>query len=362
MDNVIIIAGGAGHRLWPMSHNERPKYLLRFGKNSSLFLDSLHRAFAINPQRVIVVTHHEHVNAVCDEISACDTRHRQRITVLGEPHIRNTAPAIALAVRYLRATHGGGSTMCLPADHIIHPLDAFIHDVHQCEHLIAADLIAVFGIKPTRPEQGYGYIERDKAITGGYMVNRFHEKPHRDQAIQYLQSARYYWNSGIFAFDADMFWNELQRHHADIPRQFEQAGDTIFNIATVDHIQVHQQNDALTALYQRISPISIDYAVAERSRAVGVVEAHFNWHDLGSWDEVATLIEEKTLPHRHAGRVEQRESARNVVISDQPVALCGINDTIVIVNDGKILICARGHSQTVKDIAVRMRAPSAHTD
>lgn len=353
-DNAIILAGGAGNRLWPASTNARPKYLLNIKGPRSLLQETLLRADAVVRSTIVVVTHHTHVDEVIEQIDGC-LEGSKRVVVLVEPHARNTAPAVALAVSYLRAYGEEGGTICMPADHLIHPVSLFAEDVTRALEIVRQDRLTLFGIKPQAADTGYGYIEAGEEVGGGYRVVRFHEKPDREAAERYLRSNRFFWNSGIYLFNNVFLWRELTTHAPSIVDSLA-ATDGLFAFEQHKHITVQKMNDALRSAYDRLPAISIDYAVAERSRRVCVVPAHFQWNDVGSWDEISRLIDQSLIDNPRNGLVLSHDSVNNTVISEIPVALSGVNDIMVIVENGVVMICKKGTSQNVKQLAMRYAA------
>ncbi len=421
VDNVLIMAGGSGTRLWPASIRRKPKQFMDPGLGKSLLRAAIDRALALEPAgRIIIVTHQDHVPGAVAECRAVPERHRQRIVILAEPIGRNTAPAIAFGLAYLSATGeappaaghaavtpsagdlGGGpanaeseTTLILPADHLVSPLAIFVQATERADFLAREDYLVTFGIRPTRPETGYGYIEAGRSHGPGRLVSAFKEKPDRETAEQYVAAERYYWNSGMFVFRASTFFTELAHHHPEIAEPFraldasadELAADTT-DSADGPAIPVVGRTPGLQDLYTQLPSISVDYAVMERSSRSAVVPADFSWSDIGSWDEIAKLQSTSSAqegdadghaaahpsgaasaeappedrapaslgPTEEESAVVEIEAKDNVVLSDMPVALCGVSGLIVVQKNGKLLICRRGDSQLVKGVVEELKA------
>lgn len=398
VDNVLIMAGGSGTRLWPASIRRKPKQFMDPGLGKSLLRATIDRALALEPAgRIIIVTHQDHVPGAVAECRAVPEQHRQRIVILAEPIGRNTAPAIAFGLAYLRATAGtdAETTLILPADHLVSPLAIFVQATERADFLAREDYLVTFGIRPTRPETGYGYIEAGRSHGPGRLVSAFKEKPDRETAEQYVAAERYYWNSGMFVFRARTFFTELAHHHPEIAEPFraldasadELAADTT-DSADGPAIPVVGRTPGLQDLYTQLPSISVDYAVMERSSRSAVVPADFSWSDIGSWDEIAKLQSPSSAqegdadghpsahpsgsasaeappedrapaslgPTEEESAVVQIEAKDNVVLSDMPVALCGVSGLIVVQKNGKLLICRRGDSQLVKGVVEELKA------
>jgi mannose-1-phosphate guanylyltransferase len=214
--------------------------------------------------------------------------------------------------------------------------------------LTAADTLArrgcivTFGVVPTKPETGYGYIEAGETVGAGLRVASFREKPDLETAREYLDAGNYFWNSGMFVFQLDIFRSELETHSGVVGRLVAESPELIGQDGS--GVRTAWQAESLASLYEGVPSISVDYAVMERSDRMAVVPASFSWNDVGSWDEIAEL-------GREQGVLAELESERNFVFSDLPVALCGVSDLRVIVKNGKVLICKRGNSQLVKTVA-----------
>ena len=363
-DATIIMAGGSGTRLWPASIPTRPKQLLRLGSGHSLIQQAILRAAAATPDGpIVIVTHRDHVEPIAEHVAELEQEDSSpaaepgvagppisgRLTYLAEPAGRNTAPAIALGARYLQQElPPDAGVLVLTADHVIRPIERFTADAALAIALAGEGYLVTFGITPTRPETGYGYIQAGDALAAGLVVESFREKPDLVTAEEYLRRGTFYWNSGMFAFTLGRFWDELHAHEPGMAEAFEHADAGLRAIGRPDGARATDP-DSLRAVYEGLPKISIDYALMERSSRVAVVPASFAWNDVGSWDEAAALspsADKATAPQ--SASLVQISSQGNYVDSELPVALCGVSDLHVIVRNGKVLVCRRGESQLVK--------------
>ncbi|MFQ3546957.1 MAG: mannose-1-phosphate guanylyltransferase [Termitinemataceae bacterium] len=393
--DCIIMAGGSGTRLWPASNSKLPKQFLSIPGGKTFFDAALERAFTAvgTSGRVTIVTGQAHVPHVIRACTTLSEDRRERVAVIPEPVGRNTAAAIACAARYIQLHSGPGRTaLVLTSDHIIGPLTQFADDALAAADLAQQGYLVVFGISPTRPETGFGYIEagKDLGITGAstFSVTAFREKPDLATAEQFLKEGNFYWNSGMFAFSIEFILHEFDQHAPEVLAAFQNLPKPNRNSAEdVQGLSILSQWEGLAAAYQQTPSISIDYAIAEHCQRVAMVRARFNWSDVGSWDDYSSLLASFGIPHptaestpnkptaegaqpqntqkEHAVVVQAPlqkapvytvDSANCFVDADIPVALCGVDDLIVVIRHGTdgrpatAMICKKGHSQQVKAI------------
>jgi mannose-1-phosphate guanylyltransferase/mannose-6-phosphate isomerase len=355
--HIVILAGGAGTRLWPASRRELPKQFLDLGSGTSLFVQTLRRAAALNFRGcLLVVTHAGQAGLIRGQVELYRRRHGAfpaPILVLAEPEARNTGPALAYAAAVLKKLGPGtDSFLVQTADHSIEPELSFAADVETASRLAEAGYLVTFGIKPDRPETGYGYIEAGEALTGelegGAAVASFREKPDRPTAEAYLAQGGYFWNSGMFVFRLDSFLAGLAAASPEVSGPF---ADLALDCALPrgGGIAVLEPTAALRRAYGRLPSISIDYALMEKHARRAMVPACFDWSDVGSWDEVARLF-----PGGGPGTF-RAAAAGSFVYSDLPVALAGVKDLIVVVKNGVVLVARRGATQEVKALVEQVR-------
>ena len=345
VDHVFILAGGSGTRLWPASTRNNPKQFLSLSGNKSLLALTIERARGLDiPGEIVIITLEDQLGGILEECSSL----QGGITVIPEPFARNTGPALALGAKYVASKHSRDDTiLVLAADHLISPQAQFASDVKKAAELAEQGMLVTFGIPPTFASTGYGYIEEGEPVGPGAKVASFREKPDRETAEEFLERGNYYWNSGMFLFSAGLFLDEVTKHEAEITDAFAGLGD--FSEERRGNAIVACRDEAVRKSYEKAPKISVDYAVMERSGQVGVIKAAFDWNDIGSWDEVAALGAEGT------GEVFRVDSEGTYVYSDTPVALCGVDDLIVIVKNGRVLVCRKGETQKVKEIVTMLK-------
>jgi mannose-1-phosphate guanylyltransferase/mannose-1-phosphate guanylyltransferase/mannose-6-phosphate isomerase len=364
------MAGGSGTRLWPASSSRKPKQFLPAAKDGteSFFSLSLERALRIVAEsdgRVIVITGKTHlpfVIAACSELNAAE---KERLVLIPEPEAKNTAPAIACAIAYAGKTGGFNRTMlALTSDHIIKPLDTFLKDTSIAAQFAAQNRLVVFGISPSGPETGYGYIETTEKLAGDvYAVAAFREKPNRETAEQFLASKRYFWNSGMFAFRCEFLAEEYRRLAAEVSSPFEglKAPDKKSYTKTRG-LCVLDAWAGLDHAYNQAKSIPFDYAIVERCAQTVMIRAAFDWIDVGSWDDYTRLLSGNSVAEVYTAGTDGC-----FVDSDIPVALAGVEDLIVVIRSGKdgsppsALITQKGKTQLVRDIVEKIKQ-SGRTD
>ena len=347
VENVIIMAGGAGKRLWPASLGKRPKQFLHVDGDTTLFRGALDRAFDLNIRGVVyVVTHEHHVEAAVEECRSLVDERRSRVVILAEPIARNTAPALALAGARMQLDERREETcLVMAADHLISPMADFAKSVETASEEARGGYIVPYGIVPRDPATGYGYIETGAEAGGGFEVKSFREKPDATTAAEYVSSGRYYWNAGLFTYRNDVFLAELAACSPGIDKAFSDPDESWFESRTDDGIVIYTPAENLRRLYAGCPGISVDYAVMEKTRKIRMVKADFEWNDVGSWDVIAEL------DNPPDAAVYSYQSERNYVYSDRPVALCGVDDLIVVVANDRVMVCRKGMSQLVKNAA-----------
>ena len=341
----VILAGGTGTRLWPLSREIYPKQLLSLTDQTSLLQNTIRRVAAIEgslPPIVVVGEEHRFITkSQIDELEL-----DQEYTILLEPVGRNTAPAIAGAVEYVNLVGDDpqASLLILPADHLISDVGAFNEAVTTAAEKAAAGAIVTFGIEPQKPETGYGYIEGG---TDGRVLS-FKEKPELEVAEQYLAAGNYFWNSGMFAFSIPTFKAEMETHAPEIVAVMSEA----VKAGTRDGSFYRFSTDQM----QRCPSESIDYALMEKTDKAVVVAASLGWSDIGSWQALYEVLD-----HDEYGNVCQGdvvlEGTRNSLIraEDLMVAAVGLEDTLVVETADAVLVAPLSKSQDVKKVVNRLK-------
>jgi mannose-1-phosphate guanylyltransferase/mannose-1-phosphate guanylyltransferase/mannose-6-phosphate isomerase len=340
----VILSGGSGTRLWPMSRPEKPKQLLSLTARETMLQLTAARAHGDAFAAPIVVANAAHADEVEAQLAGVGAAPQALIL---EPAGRNTAPAIALAA--LAAGGGAQPLLVMPSDHVIADRDAFHAAIHAALPLVEDGWLVTFGIAPDAPETGYGYIKVGEALAEGvHRVARFVEKPQRAVAEQMLESGDHAWNGGIFLFRADRFLEALGRFRPDILDATRAAMDA----ATRDGTRIHPDADAFAA-----SPSdSIDYAVMEKDERVAVVPVTMGWSDVGSWDALHAISAGDDGGNVVDGDVIAIDSRNCLIRSDGArIAMVGVDDLIVVASGNDILILPRGRSQDVKVLLEAMK-------
>ncbi|HET9312368.1 MAG TPA: mannose-1-phosphate guanylyltransferase/mannose-6-phosphate isomerase, partial [Nitrospira sp.] len=354
----VIMAGGSGTRFWPLSRQLFPKQLLKIIGDETLIQQTMRRVVTgAPPQRVMISTNPPQAESIRVQLSEWKDALKDNFVL--EPEARNTAPAIALVALELLRRDPEAVMLVVPADHIVKGQKDFDAAVDLAAELAVQGLLVTFGIKPIRPETGYGYIKPDiKRVLGkrgtlkGYRVGRFVEKPNAVKAAQYLKAGDYYWNSGMFVWRAATIVEEIRRHQPALAQGIEQIGRLI------------EQNAARAAIdeeYRRLPSISIDTGVMEKSDKAAMVPVAFNWSDVGSWGSLDEVAAKDKAGNIIGGRVVDIDSQRSVVYGDRRVvATIGLADMVVVDTPDATLVCPKSRAQDVKrivDILKQQGAP-----
>ncbi|MEO4048052.1 mannose-1-phosphate guanylyltransferase/mannose-6-phosphate isomerase [Pseudomonas sp. CAU 1711] len=352
----VILSGGAGTRLWPASREDHPKPFMRLPDGQSLLMKTYSRAAGLlgTGGEIVTVTNREHYFESRDhfaeaKLAGCRAR------FLLEPQGRNTAPALAAAALALAAEHGDEAVLVvMAADHLIHDLAGFKAATEHAVQLAEQGYLVTYGVRPTTPETGFGYIEAGAALDelGGCQVQRFVEKPDSATAQEYLDSGRFLWNSGMFCFTAASLIREFQAHAPDL---LEQARACVENSPLQTNASGLMQ-ELQAASFAAMPDISIDYAVMERSVRVAMVPAQFDWSDIGSWKALRELVTADADGNRAQGDAMFIDS-RNTYVQSQGrlVATVGVDDLIVVDTADAVLVAHADHAQDVRQVAKRLK-------
>lgn len=326
----VILAGGSGSRLWPLSRELYPKQLLNLCAEKSLLQSTFEMLNKLIPaSEIISVTNSKHQANVKMQLGdLCESP-----VILAEPLSKNTAPAIAICVKYILETSDNDETiLVVPSDLLIKENEKFKQTVISAQKYVDEGKIVTFGIKPTYPETGFGYIHSvDNKVT------KFTEKPDNETVLTYLKDENYYWNSGIFMFKVSTIMKELETHCPDI-----------MNI--LQNIKCSDNKISFTE-FDKMPNISIDYALMEKSDNIAMVELQSDWKDLGSWKSIYEVSPKDENNNVFVGHVLDKDSKNSFVYSSSKlVATIGLEDTIVIETEDAILACKKDKTQEVKQI------------
>lgn len=331
----VILCGGSGTRLWPRSRKSRPKPFLPLVGDETLFRATVLRCPAAegfgDPVVVTGAAHLGHVEEQLPDVA------RSRIIV--EPEARNTAAAIALAALTLP---DDAIMLVCPSDHHIGDCDSFRASARQAAELARQGWLVSFGIVPTAPETGFGYLKQGAPIegSGGRQVERFVEKPDLARAIEFLASGEYAWNGGIFAFHVGTFLDELGRHRPEILETVREAVDK----GRADGMRFFPDGEA----FARVPSESVDYAVMENTSRAAMVPAVMAWSDIGNWQALHEAQERDDAGNAVRGRAELKDCSNVLVMTDGPrVSVVGASNLMIVVDGDEVLVCTPEGAQTV---------------
>lgn len=336
----VILAGGSGTRLWPLSRKQSPKQFLKLGStNYTLLQNTVLRLKNLECDQPILICNEEHRFIAAEQMREIGID----ATIILEPEGKNTAPAIALAALLLEKTEPNQILLILAADHLIKDTAVFENAILDAVSLAEKNKLVTFGIVPLQPETGYGYIEKGTQFERGFKIQQFVEKPNRETAELYLESKKYLWNSGMFVFKANHYLNEL-----------EQYGTDILDNCRLSMIKTEYDKDFIRLDHDQFKNCrseSIDYAVMEKTSNAVVVELDAGWSDIGSWSALWEVSEQDHQGNVYQGDVISNKSSENYCYSEKRlVSLLGVNNMVIIDTQDAILIAAKDQVQEVKAI------------
>ncbi|EIV8652514.1 mannose-1-phosphate guanylyltransferase/mannose-6-phosphate isomerase [Vibrio parahaemolyticus] len=344
----IILAGGTGSRLWPLSRKLYPKQFLKITGNSSMLQQTLARLQELEHKEPILICNEEHRFLAAEQLRSHNVEHSG---IILEPCGRNTAPAVALAA--LRAIEGEQDSilLVLAADHLIKDDYIFCKTVEKAIPLAESGKLVTFGIVPTKPETGYGYIRRGDKLSQheAYSVDAFVEKPNLSVAKQYLNDGGYYWNSGMFMFKASRYLEELEKFRPDILNAVKSAYSGAHN--DLDFIRLNEN------AFKKCPDESIDYAVMEKTSDAVVCPLDAGWSDVGSWSSLWEVSAQDECMNVVRGDVLIENSARCYINStNRLVATVGVEDLVIVDTKDAVLVAHRDKVQDVKNIVSCLKA------
>lgn len=336
----IILAGGSGSRLWPLSRELYPKQLLNINSDKSLLQLTFERLGKFIPaENIVSITNVKHTSNVKYQLEQIS----DAVKILSEPLSKNTAPAIALAVKFIqeleKENEGDPVILVVPSDHLIDDEEKFHATVKKGEKLAEAGYIVTFGIQPNYPETGYGYINvLNEPLLDGFKVKEFVEKPDSATAQKYIDAKTYYWNSGIFMFKASTMIEEIKKLSPEIAKVMDK-----FDFSKSSAIEYN--------LFDQMPNISVDYAIMEKSDKIALVKLESDWNDLGSWQSIYDVSKKDEKSNVMLGHVIDEGSKNSFVYSSSKlVATIGLEDTVLVETEDAILACKKDKTQDVKKI------------
>lgn len=347
----VILCGGSGTRLWPLSRRTAPKQFITIGDELSLFQQVLKRLddnIIYGPP--IILTNNDYRFQVAEQALQIGIKLGG---VLLEPSARNTAPAIAAAALHIQSSNGNSLIHVLPSDHMIEDDETFRGAVETAAKTAMEGYLVTFGIEPTGPATGYGYIKAGKTLsTGAHRVEQFIEKPPVEEAIAMLNEGGYSWNSGMFLFSANVFLEELAAFEPEIIKAVTSAvKDAVIDL---DFIRLNAEN------FEKSPSISIDYAVFEHTKKAAVMPSAIKWSDIGSWKSLWESRPSDKDGNVTSGKATYIDSENNMVVTErQHVAMNGVSNLTVVATDDALLVSTMDRSEQVKDIVAKLMADPA---
>lgn len=346
---ALILAGGSGERFWPLSRRARPKQLLKLVSEKTLIEETLDRMEGLVPrERILILTNVDQENAVRELFPDLPAEN-----IVAEPAKRDTAAAVALATAWVAARDHRATMMVLPADHVIRDRTAF-HETMQTAARAAEETgsLVTIGIKPTWACPGFGYIEqgapaplKDRAAPNDvFRVVRFREKPNAELADAFVRKGTFRWNAGMFVWSVPTVLSEFNRHAPDL-------ADFISQLCAPGNWE-----RALNSRFAGLPMISFDYAIMEKADRVLMVEASFDWDDVGGWRAVASYLPKDESANAANCELTTLQASNNIVFSENPgrIALLGVHNLIVVRTDDTILICSRHDAEKIKNLVGKL--------
>lgn len=327
---ALIMAGGKGTRFWPISTDEKPKQFLRLTGTDTMLQLTVNRISRIIPKKnIFICTGEKYIQLIKDQIPDLPIDN-----IIIEPIGRNTGPCVLLSTLYIERKYGNCEIIVLPSDHIIEKKDEFSDIVNFSKKIIATNSAAIvtIGIKPDRPETGYGYIEtkteaKSLCNKSYYKVDKFIEKPDLIRAKQYFESNNFYWNAGIFVFNNIKMIEQYKKYSSDLYC-------LISSVFEEDYIYENLKN-----IYSKCESISIDYAIMEKTKDIYVVPASIGWDDVGSWKALERYMESDQFNNINRGKSILKDSSNNLIFSsNKTIILNNVNDLYIIESDNVIIV------------------------
>ncbi len=343
----IILAGGSGSRLWPLSRELYPKQLLRINTERSLLESTYLRLLRfIDEDKIITITNKKHFSDVKSQLDTIS----KKTVLLSEPASKNTAPAISVCVKYILDKKGDDLILVVPSDHLIKDSKLFYESVKIGEKYAKEGKIVTFGIKPSSPQTGFGYIKTGKDFKKeAYIAAEFKEKPDEKNAKKYFKSGKYFWNSGIFLFKASVFMEELKKYSNDISD-------------VISKFNFKKENEIDFMKFDKMPSISIDYALMEKSKDIVVVPLKSDWNDLGCWESIYDINKKNKDGNVNIGNTVSVDCKNSMIYSsNRLVAGVGLDNILLVETADAILVCDKNKTQGVKEVYEKLKEMNSET-
>lgn len=340
--SAVIIAGGSGTRLWPVSRSSFPKQFIEMVGDKSMLQSTFERLDGLNVESKITVCAEEHRFLVAEQLREIG----EKSSIILEPCPKNTAPAIALAAFSVPKDQ---IMLVMPADHVINDISMFHQALQSGINLAEENKLVTFGLNPSEPHTGYGYIEKGNNLEIGFDVKAFKEKPTKEKAKEYIASGKYLWNMGIFMFKAETYLSELENLCPEIYKSCELAMQSPAN--DLDFIRINEDE------FNKSPSLSIDYGIFENTNLASVIEMNVGWNDLGSWAsiwDIKSKDENGMASHGHVFNINSKDSL--VHSENQFVATIGVKDLIIISTKDSLMVANKNNLDEVKLVIDYLKA------